>query len=151
MTRRLPGLARRRRYDGRVAIGIERLEHVGIVVDVLEDAQDLLEQKLGLKPDGRTDIEGRRSAFFTPGSGARIEIIELSDPEARLRRLGDGNSARIEHVALEVGDLDATIEALSALGIEITEPPRVSVGYRTTWTVPSTTDGVMFQLSERVT
>ena len=129
-------------------IKIKRLEHVGIVVDTFEDARELLQDKFSLKPDGGASVEGRRTAFFTPGTGARIEIIEVSDPEMRRDRLGQG-AARIEHVAFEVDDLDATIEALSALGVSFREPPRISGRYRTTWTVPASTDGVIFQLSER--
>lgn len=131
------------------AIRIKRLEHVGIVVDDLAEAEALLGDRFKLTRDGDAELEGRRVAFFTPGVGGRIEIIEVTDPERRRERLGDGNSARIEHVALEVDDLDATIASLAALGIEIAEPPRLAGGYRTTFTVPATTDGVMFQLSER--
>ncbi len=131
------------------AIKIRRLEHVGIVVDDLAEAEALLGGCFRMTRDGGAKLEGRRVAFFTPGAGGRIEIIEVTDPERRRERLGDGNAARIEHVALEVDDLDATIESLAALGIEIAEPPRLVGAYRTTFTVPATTDGVMFQLSER--
>lgn len=129
-------------------VGIKRLEHIGIVVDDLDDAARFLQERLALARDGGAESPGLRTAFFTPGAGARIEIIEATEPVARRRRLGDGGTARIEHVAFEVDDLDATIETLAALGVEITEPPRLSGGYRTTWTVPATTNGVMLQLSE---
>jgi catechol 2,3-dioxygenase-like lactoylglutathione lyase family enzyme len=129
-------------------INIKGLEHVGIVVDNFEEARALLQETFSLEPDGGVTLDGRRTAFFTPGAGARIEIIEVSDPEMRRKRLGH-EVARIEHLAFEVDDLDATIEALSKLGVHFVEPPRDSGDFRTTWTVPATTDGVMFQLSER--
>jgi putative monooxygenase len=129
-------------------IAIKRLEHVAIVVDDLDEAARFLQERFALERDGDADGPGLRTAFFTPGSGARVEIIEATDPEMRRRRLGEGNAARIEHVAFEVDDLDAAIETLEALGVAITEPPRRSGRHRTTWTVPATTDGVMFQLSE---
>jgi quercetin dioxygenase-like cupin family protein len=129
-------------------ISIKRLEHVGIIVDDLDEAARFLQERFCLARDGEADGPGLRAAFFTPGSGARVEIIEATDPEVRRRRLGEGNTARIEHVAFEVDDLDAVVETLEALGVAVTEPPRRSGRHRTTWTVPATTDGVMFQLSE---
>jgi regulator of ribonuclease activity A len=132
-----------------MSVRLKRLEHIGIVVNDLEEAARLLGDGFALRRDGGSETAALRTAFFTPGSGARVELIEIADDEQRRERLGEGNAARIEHIAFEVDDLDATVAALAALGIEITEPPRISGGYRTTWTVASTTDGVKFQLSER--
>jgi methylmalonyl-CoA/ethylmalonyl-CoA epimerase len=122
---------------------LKGIDHVGVIVDNLEDACALLEDGLGLQPQERIEREDLRSAFFACG-GTRIEVIEITEPDARRARLGRG-PARIEHIAFVADDLDATIVALNALGIRPQGPPRRSGENLTFWTDPDTSDGVVFQ------
>ena len=125
---------------------LRRLDHVGVVVDDLEEAARLLEA-LGLTESERAEHDGLRLAFFTAGN-AMVELIEPTDPDVRARRLGSAR-ARIEHIALEVGDLDATLTALAALGVAPNAPPRRSPERSMFWTDPETSDGIMFQFVQR--
>jgi glyoxylase I family protein len=127
-------------------LGVKRLDHVGIVVGDIEAASQLLTEQLGLAPQSADDRPDLRLAFFDAG-GARLELIEPVDPDLRARRLGD-DRARIEHLAFEVDDLDATLAALDALGIETTAPPRESHGNRHVWTVAATSGGISFQFQQ---
>jgi methylmalonyl-CoA/ethylmalonyl-CoA epimerase len=78
-----------------------------------------------------------------------IEVIEIRDQEARLARLGEHQQARIEHIAIEVDDLEATLRALEALAVRPKAPPRLSGGRLTFWTEPQSSDGVMYQFVEK--
>lgn len=127
-------------------LGVKRLEHVGIVVEDIEAASRLLTEQVGLALESADNRDDLRLAFFAAG-GARVELIEPVDPELRARRLGD-DRARIEHLAFEVDSLDATLEALAALGIETTAPPRESHGNRSVWTVAATSGGIAFQFQQ---
>jgi methylmalonyl-CoA/ethylmalonyl-CoA epimerase len=127
---------------------LKRLDHVGVVVDDLDSRASLLTEQLGLEPDGAADHEDLRIAFFKSGD-ARVELIEPLTTAGRDARLA-GGSTRIEHISFEVDDLEATMLALSALGIELTAEPRVSAGNRSVWTVPATSGGIMFQFQQRV-
>ena len=127
-------------------LGVKRLDHVGIVVSDIAAASHLLGEQLGLAPESADDRADLRLAFFDAGD-ARVELIEPVDPELRAQRLGD-DRARIEHVAFEVEDLDATLAALEALGIETTAPPRASHGNRHVWTVAATSGGISFQFQQ---
>lgn len=124
--------------------GLQRIDHVGVLVDDLADAERLL-AGLGLRPAGTLAPEGMAIAFYDC-NGTRIEAIELTDEAARAERLG-GAQARIDHIAFAVEDLDETLAALAALGVETGEP-RLSAGRRTCWTLPQTSDGVVYQLLE---
>lgn len=126
---------------------MKRIEHIGVVVESIADTQQLLE-RAGLERVAGGEFDWGRTAFFSPGEGARVELIEVADPELRRTRLPEGERVRIEHVAFEVDDLDATIAALAALGIELTGPPVVSGGLRSVWTVPATSGGLALQLCE---
>jgi methylmalonyl-CoA/ethylmalonyl-CoA epimerase len=124
-------------------VQLKRIDHVGVIVDNLEDACELLESGLGLQPQETIERDDLRAAFFACGE-TRIEVIEVTDPDARRERLADG-TARIEHIAFLADDLDATMAALAALGITPKAPPRPSGENVTFWTDPGTSDGVMFQ------
>jgi methylmalonyl-CoA/ethylmalonyl-CoA epimerase len=126
---------------------IERFDHVGVIVDDLDDAARML-VALGLQPGETIENEDLRVAFFKCGD-ASVEIIEPLAAALRRERLGEGNRARIEHIAFEVGDLGAALTALEALGIEPNAPPRRLPDRSMFWTEPETSDGIMFQFVER--
>jgi catechol 2,3-dioxygenase-like lactoylglutathione lyase family enzyme len=125
----------------------KRIDHVGVVVDSLEEAQRFL-ASLQLTAVRNVEISGRlRSVFYQCGE-TQIEIIEVTDPAERAERLGEAR-ARIEHLAMEVEDLDATAQALSALGVSFTGEPLKLGGTLNAWTVADTCDGVMYQLIQK--
>jgi catechol 2,3-dioxygenase-like lactoylglutathione lyase family enzyme len=132
----------------RSVVRLERIDHIGVIVDDLESAARMLGDVLGLSEGDRVERENLRSVFFSCG-GTEIELVELLDPEERRERLGS-SEARIEHIAFEVDDLDVTYAALLALGVEAKAPPRKAERYRMFFTRADTTDGVGYQFIQRV-
>ena len=126
-----------------------RVDHVGVVVESLERTgafvRDVLGLELTLQPPALPD--GVTTAFY--GVGARVELVEVAEPKARKRRLGDAE-ARVEHIAIEVEDVLGLVEQLKAKGVRFTtdEPVRVRENL-VVWTVPETSAGVMWQLFSR--
>ncbi len=129
-------------------MGFKRIHHVGVIVDDLAEASKLLAQDFGLPIQRGVGNEKIRAAFFQCGD-ASIEMIEVLDPTVRRVRLGEDQRARIEHIAIEVDDLDSTLRVLQALGVRSKAPPRVSNGYLSAWTDPDTSDGVMYQFVQK--
>lgn len=128
---------------------LRRIDHIGVVVADLAEAGALLEQGFGLKPRPGVVREDLRTAFFQCGD-VSIELIEVTDPEARRQRLGDGQRARIEHIAFEVDQLQATLSALEAIGVAANAAPRRSGNTQTFWTNPETSSGIMFQFLQKL-
>lgn len=126
---------------------LNRIDHIGIIVDDLAEAERTYSEVLGLTPGDRVERENLRSVFYDCG-GTEVELVELIDPEQRRERLGDA-PARIEHVAFEVDDLDAVYDALSTLGVEPKGPPVQAERYRTFFTRPESADGVGYQFVSR--
>ena len=126
---------------------LKRIDHIGVIVDDLGEAAALL-RSLGLSDGPTLEREDLNAAFF-PCGDASIEVIEILDPEQRRQRLGEGQRARIEHIAIEVDDLDSTLEALEALGIHPDAPPREVLGGVTFWTAAETSDGVRYQFVQK--
>src|SRR6476660_603872 len=96
---------------------LKRLDHVGVIVANLERAQALVQEGLGLQAFRHVDREELKATFFQC-AGADVELIEVTDPEMRQQRLGEGQEARVEHIAFEVESLREILEVLAALGIK---------------------------------
>jgi len=127
-----------------------RVHHVGVVVASLERTgafvRDVMGLDLALEPPPLPD--GVMTAFYST-EGARVELIEIPDAQARAKRLGD-NDARVEHIALEVDDVHAWMDRLRAQGVRFTtdEPVRVREN-EAVWTLPETSAGIVWQLFSR--
>jgi len=112
---------------------VERMEHVGIVVDDLAAAVEFF-VALGLEVDGETSVEGEvvdrmtgldgvRSdlAFLqTPDGHGKLEVVQYRSPA----REGDDpppprpNSPGLNHLLFAVDDVDATLARLRPHGAE---------------------------------
>jgi methylmalonyl-CoA/ethylmalonyl-CoA epimerase len=129
----------------------KRVDHIGVIVADLEEARRWLGEAFGLPLDRQLNFPDRgiRAAFYRCG-GVDIEVIEISDPEARRERLGEGARARIEHIAVEVENLKTTLARLAALGVRTNAPEPRRIGDSLhMWTVAESTGGVSYQLIER--
>jgi catechol 2,3-dioxygenase-like lactoylglutathione lyase family enzyme len=128
----------------------KRIHHIGIVVDDLTEAIDFLTGVLGLEVARTLEApdRGGLKAAFLPCGDAQIELIELSDPEARRDRLGSAQ-ARIEHIAVQVDDVQATFASLGSKGVEFTTAEPETLGPNTFFfTTPESSDGVSYQFLE---
>ena len=142
-----PSLLKDQRIGDDVQV-LKRIDHVGVIVDNLDEAKRFLSQ-LGLRLDRDLQIAGRlRAAFYACGD-TQLEVIEIDEPTERAQRLGDA-TAQIEHVAFEVDSLGTTLEALRGLGVETTTSDPLAVGANLNlWTKAETCDGVQYQLIEK--
>jgi methylmalonyl-CoA/ethylmalonyl-CoA epimerase len=129
---------------------LKRVDHIGIIVDDIDAAKRFLGQALNLKLQREIDRPERafKAAFFGCGD-LDLEVIEVTEPEARRRRLGN-NEARLEHIAIEVDDLFETLKTLEGIGVRTaTAATRTTAGI-SAFTEPATTDGVMYQLIQKL-
>ena len=129
-----------------------RIDHIGVIVADLGEQKRWLGEVFGLPVTREINIaETKLRAAFYGVSGVDIEVIQLDDPEARRKRLGEGgHRARIEHIAVEVSDIQAVLKKLAPLGVKTTEPEPRKIGDRTNiWTVAETTGGISYQFIQR--
>ena len=124
-----------------------RLNHVGIVVPDLEAAERFMTEVLGLERAKRRPEPNLKAAFFACGD---VEIQLVQDEE----RLGATPDGRLEHIAIDVDDLDALEARLRESGAEMAYPEPKEYGdpphFKTQFTRETAGSlGVMFQLTER--
>ncbi|WP_281690445.1 VOC family protein [Pseudonocardia thermophila] len=128
---------------------IGSLHHVGIVVRHLETTAAFVGDALGFPVARQLDSPelGLRMVFYACGP-ALVELVEFADPAVAAARLGD-RPAVLDHVALQVADLQNTHEALARHGVELMRAtPLVTPLGRTTFTDPASSAGVIWQLLE---
>jgi methylmalonyl-CoA epimerase len=132
----------------------DRISHIGVVVNDLDDALAVWRDQLGFRivDEQRFDVEGIRSVFVNlsgrPGE-MTIELMEpldkadMDNPVARrLARNGEG----FYHLAVVAGDVAATGKALEASGLAVLARPAVGKATQGRWlTHPKTTNGVMIE------
>jgi catechol 2,3-dioxygenase-like lactoylglutathione lyase family enzyme len=114
-------------------VTVQRLEHIGIVVDDITAATAFF-VALGLEVEGETSVdgslvdringlEGVRADIVilrTPGDGSKLELAKYRSPA-----YGDGdgpappNAPGIRHVLFAVDDVQASLASLEAHGGEL--------------------------------
>jgi methylmalonyl-CoA/ethylmalonyl-CoA epimerase len=145
-----------------------RVDHVGIAVESVADAEPLLELLGAEKLVHEEDPTGAfRWAYYLLGDASRIELIEpVEGEDSFLTDFLAENGPGLHHVTLEVADVDAAIEALEDAGILASEASegssderRESDGVRVVdrteyegwveaFVSPGNPTGVLFQLME---
>jgi catechol 2,3-dioxygenase-like lactoylglutathione lyase family enzyme len=110
-----------------MAVNLRGIDHVGIVVQNLENSIAWYQQHLGFELLTQYDIPIARVAFIARGD-LRLELFETQDaspmPVEREQAATNLKIGGINHFALAVDDLDDAVATLTAAGVEIVSPPR---------------------------
>jgi catechol 2,3-dioxygenase-like lactoylglutathione lyase family enzyme len=142
---------------------IQRMDHVGIVVDDLAAATAFFVE-LGLKLQGEGPVEGDWVDRVVGLEGVRAEIAMLETPDGHGRleltkfhapsgRGGDrhapANTPGIRHVTFAVDDIDAVVAGLRARGAELVgEVERYEDIYRLCYVRGP--EGIIVELAEQI-
>ena len=142
---------------------IQRMDHVGIVVDDLAAATAFFVE-LGLKLRDEASVEGGSVDRVVGLEGVRSEIAMLETPDGHGRlelskfhspssRGGDrhapANARGIRHLAFAVDDIDAAVAGLRARGEELVgELVRYEDRYRLCYVRGP--EGIIVELAERI-
>ena len=129
-----------------------RIEHVAIAVADLETAVSVFASILGTSDSGRETVESEqvKIAFFDL-AGVRIELLEPTASDSPVGRFLKSRGTGLHHIALEVPDIEAALDRCRAAGLEtVGDAPRTGAGgRRVAFLHPSSTGGVLLELSER--
>jgi catechol 2,3-dioxygenase-like lactoylglutathione lyase family enzyme len=144
-------------------MAIQRMEHVGVVVDDLAAATAFFAD-LGLVLHFEGPVEGRwvDSVVGLAGVRADIAIMETPDGNGRLELTkfhsppsqganphAQANTPGIRHVAFAVEDIDAVVAGLQARGAELVgELERYKDSYRLCYVRGP--EGIIIELAEQI-
>lgn len=142
---------------------IQRMDHVGVVVDDLAAATAFFVE-LGLKLQGEGAVEGgwvdrvvglegvraEIAMVETPHGHGRLELTKFHAPSGRRGdRHASANTPGIRHVAFAVDDIDALVAGLQARGAELVgEVQRYKDSHRLCYVRGP--EGIIVELAERI-
>ena len=109
---------------------ITKINHIGIVVKSIEEAARLYTDVLGLKVKRIEIIEDLKLKIaMIPVGESLVELLEPTDPEGEYAKFIEERGEGMHHLALEVSNIDDTLETLKKHGIPlIHEEPRSGSG-----------------------
>jgi methylmalonyl-CoA/ethylmalonyl-CoA epimerase len=129
-----------------------KIDHLGIAVKKIAEAKRLFQDILGLELAGTENVEEQRvtASIFSLGD-SEVELLESTSPDGPVARFIEKRGEGIQHLAIQVDNLDAALEELKDNGIRlIDEKPREGAsGARIAFLHPKSTFGILIELSER--
>ena len=130
-----------------------RLEHIGIAVRQLEDANALFEQLLGAGPYKEEEVASEyvKTSFFQIGE-SKVELLEATAPESAIAKYLEKRGEGLHHVAFEVTDIHAEMERLRAAGFRLLneQPKRGADNKLVCFVHPKTANGVLVELCQTI-
>jgi methylmalonyl-CoA/ethylmalonyl-CoA epimerase len=130
---------------------MEKLEHIGIAVKNLHEANKLFARLLGAEHYKVEDVpsEGVKTSFFRVG-GVKIELLESSDDDSAISRFLEKKGEGIHHLAFEVSDIHESMRKYRDLGFEVinAEPKNGADNKLIFFLHPKSTNGVLIELCQ---
>lgn len=126
------------------------IAHIGIAVSGLAESVSFYRDVLGMPEVPLGNSDGARIIGLAAGESL-VELLEAESPDSPIGKFVAKRGPGIHHVCFAVGDLDGALARCRALGIRlIDEQPRLGAeGKRIAFLHPSSTSGVLVELTER--
>ena len=131
---------------------IKKIDHIGVVVNDLEEVVELYRDVLGLPLERVAEVaeQGVRIAFLPVGD-SEVEILEPLEKDcgsiaACLEKRGEC----MHHLCFEVEDIEEALKELDARGVRLVdkEPRTGDHGQKMAFLHPKSTHGVLIELYE---
>lgn len=132
---------------------ILRIEHLGIAVNDMENANKLFSALLGV-PNYKTEtVESEKvsTSFFKVGE-SKVELLKATDPESPIAKFIAKKGEGIHHVAFEVDDIHSMMTQLRSQGFQLLsdEPKKGADNKLICFLHPKSTNGVLVELCQEI-
>ena len=132
---------------------MKKIEHIGIAVNNIDDANKLYEQLLDTKAykSEVVESEGVVTSFFQ-SKNTKIELLQGTNDNNAISKFIEKNGEGIHHIAFEVDDISDEIMRLKKLGFHIiNETPKKGADNKLICFVhPKSTNGVLIELCQTI-
>ena len=130
-----------------------RIEHIGIAVSDLEQAEEIYGRLLGAASYKRETVEseGVVTSFFQVGPN-KIELLESTRDDGPIAKAIAKRGEGIHHIAFEVADIHAEMARLKAEGFQLLneEPKRGADNKLVCFVHPKSANGVLVELCQEI-
>ena len=128
-----------------------RIDHIGVAVEDLDAAITLYERSFEMELAHRETVEsqGVEAVLLDVGEG-HVELLAPLGPDTAVGKFLAKKGKGLHHVAYAVDDIDATLQRLTAIGIELIDSEaRVGIREsRVAFLHPRSTGGVLTEIVE---
>lgn len=125
---------------------IQKIDHLGIAVRSLDEAISYYENALGLRCEGREEVESQRvrTAFFDVG-GVHLELLEPTSAESPIAKFIAERGEGVHHVAFRTDDIVAQLSQAAGSGVRLIheQPIAGAAGKWVAFLHPKSTRGVL--------
>lgn len=132
---------------------MEKIEHIGIAVKNILEANKIYEALLGIPPykSEKVASEGVETSFFKCGE-SKIELLEATDPESPIAKFIEKRGEGIHHIAFAVDDIKTEMERLQNEGfILLNETPKRGADNKlVAFLHPKSANGVLVELCQEI-
>src|SRR5690554_1037422 len=133
---------------------MNKIEHIGIAVDNIDEAIVVYEKLLNSKCYKVEEVvsEGVKTAFFKIGE-SKIELLEATNPESPIAKFIQKRGTGMHHIAFDVSDISIEIDRLEKEGFKLIQrsPKNGADNKLIAFLHPKSTEGVLVELcQERV-
>ena len=132
---------------------MKRIEHLGIAVKDLAEANDIYKKLLGVDPNKHeyVESEGVETSFYQIGEN-KIELLESTKPDSAIARFIEKKGEGIHHVAFEVEDIVAEMARLKQEGFIVlnNQPKKGADNKLVCFVHPKGTNGVLIELCQGI-
>jgi methylmalonyl-CoA/ethylmalonyl-CoA epimerase len=135
------------------AVGLLRIDHVGVAVPDLEAALDFYAETFGLHAVHQeiNEEQGVREAMLAvgpDGNGPRLQLLAPISPDSAIAKFLDRSGPGLQQLAYTVADVAQTGAALRARGLRLLydEPRRGTAGSLINFVHPKDAGGVLVEL-----
>jgi methylmalonyl-CoA/ethylmalonyl-CoA epimerase len=126
-----------------------RIDHIGVAVAEIEPALELYRDGFELTVAHREVVEeqGVEAVLLDVGEN-HVELLAPLSPDTSVGKFLAKQGPGLHHVAYQVDDIDATLQALKQAGMQlIDEQPRTGIrGSRVAFMHPRATAGVLTEI-----
>ncbi len=131
---------------------IKKINHIGIAVKNADEAARFYTEALGLDVTHTEVVEsqGVRTVFLPVGEST-LELLEATREDSPIAKHVEKRGEGIQHICLEVDDIDEAIAEMAKRGAVIGEPVAKpgAHGTRVAFLHPKATGGVLIELAEK--
>ncbi len=128
---------------------VNRIHHVAVVVDDMEESLSFWRDALGLQMTELRDSPAEQVQIaFLPVAGSEIELVRPTSADSGLAKYLAKRGPGMHHICLETDDIEAMMMQLKAKGVRlINDTPRTGVdGRKYAFIHPESTGGVLVEL-----
>lgn len=132
---------------------MNKIEHIGIAVKNLNQANDLYTSLLGEAPYKKEEVESEKviTSFFKNGPN-KIELLAATDSDSAIAKFIEKKGEGIHHIAFAVDNIYEEMERLQKSGFQLlsSSPKKGADNKLVCFVHPKSANGVLVELCQEI-